>query len=112
VQTLILDRQLSMGQARPLIGHADAVKLAQLIVAKGLSARQVETLVKSPANDRKSAKKQEKSADIKALEKRAATELGLSMAIDWDEAIERGKVTIDCRSLDQMTAFLKKLGLD
>ena len=112
VQTLILDRQLSMGQARPLIGHVDAVKLAQLIVAKGLSARQVETLVKSPANDRKSAKKQEKSADIKALEKRAATELGLSMAIDWDEAIERGKVTIDCRSLDQMTAFLKKLGLD
>ena len=112
VQTLILDRQLSMGQARPLIGHADAVKLAQLIVAKGLSARQVETLVKSPANDRKPPKKQEKSADIKALEKRAAAELGLSLVIDWDDAIEHGKVTIDCRSLDQITTLLKKLGLN
>ena len=68
--------------------------------------------MQTPANDGKSAKKREKPADIKALEKRAATELGLSMAIDWDEAKERGKVTIDCRSLDQMTAFLKKLGLD
>ena len=112
VQALILDRQLSMGQARPLIGHADAEKLSHLIVAKGLSARQVETLVKSPTNDRKSPKKREKSADIEALEKRAAAELGLSMSIDWDDAIERGKVTIDCRSLDQVTALMKKLGLD
>ena len=101
-----------MGQARPLIGHADAEKLSHLIVAKGLSARQVETLVKSPTNDRKSPKKREKSADIEALEKRAAAELGLSMSIDWDDAIERGKVTIDCRSLDQVTALMKKLGLD
>ena len=74
VQTLILDRQLSMGQARPLIGHADAEKLSHLIVAKGLSARQVETLVKTPTNDRKSPKKREKSANIEALEKRAAAD--------------------------------------
>ena len=31
--------------------------------------------------------------------------------IDWNEAKDRGKVTIDCQSLDQMTNFLAQLGI-
>ena len=41
VQNLLLDRKITMGQARPLIGHDQAEALAKMIVAKGLSARQV-----------------------------------------------------------------------
>ena len=47
VQNLLLDRKITMGQARPLIGHDQAEALAKMIVAKGLSARQVEALVET-----------------------------------------------------------------
>jgi len=110
VQTLLLDRKITMGQARPLIGQADADTLAKAIVAKGLSARQVEMLVKQArVKAGKKPSKLEKSADIRALERQAAEKLGLAFQIDWDEARERGKVMIDCQSLEQMTSLLAKL---
>ena len=57
-------------------------------------------------------KKHTKSSDIRALERKAADKLGLIFNIDWDEAKERGKVVIDCRSLDQITDLLDKLGIN
>ncbi|MDC1294199.1 ParB/RepB/Spo0J family partition protein [Candidatus Puniceispirillum sp.] len=112
VQNLLLDRTLTMGQVRPLIGHDQAEALAKMIVAKGLSARQAEALAKQPAG--KPGQKStpiEKSADIKALEKQAAEKLGLALHIDWNKEKDRGKVTIDCQSLDQMTNLLARLGI-
>lgn len=112
VQSMLLDRKITMGQARPLIGHDQAEALAKMIVAKGLSARQAEAFAKQPAG--KAAQKpepEEKSADIKALEKHAADKLGLAFHIDWDAAKDRGKVTIECQSLDQMTNLLAQLGI-
>jgi ParB family chromosome partitioning protein len=101
-----------MGQARPLIGHDQAEALAKMIVAKGLSARQVEALAKQSAGQvSQKSTSLEKSADIKALEKQAAEKLGLAFHIDWNDAKNRGKVTIDCQSLDQMTNFLAQLGI-
>ena len=112
VQNLLLDRKITMGQARPLIGHDQAEALAKMIVAKGLSARQVEALAKQPAGDAgQKPKPPAKSADIKALEKQAAEKLGLAFHIDWNETKDRGKVTIDCQSLDQMTNLLAQLGI-
>jgi len=112
VQTLLLDRKITMGQARPLIGQADADTLAKAIVAKGLSARQVEMLVKQArVKAGKKPTKPEKSADIRALEHQAAEKLGLAFQIDWDEARERGRVMIDCQSLEQMTSLLAKLDI-
>ncbi len=49
VQTLLLNQNLTMGQVRPLINHENPKKveeLAQLIVDKKLSARDVEKLMK------------------------------------------------------------------
>jgi ParB family chromosome partitioning protein len=101
-----------MGQVRPLIGHDRAEALAKMIVAKGLSARQVEALVKHPTGKAgRKPKLSQKSGDIKALEKQAAEKLGLAFHIDWNEAKDRGKVTIDCQSLDQMTNLLAQLGI-
>ena len=112
VQSLLLDRKITMGQARPLIGHDQAEALAKMIVAKALSARQVEALAKQPAGQPvQKPKPLEKSADIKALEKQAAEKLGLAFHIDWNETKDRGKVTIDCQSLDQMTNLLAQLGI-
>ena len=112
VQMLLLDRKITMGQARPLIGHKQAEMIARSIVTKGLSARQVEVLAKQGERKvRKLKRKLTKSSDIKALEEQAAAKLGLVFNIDWDEIRECGKVTIDCRSLDQITDFLAKLGI-
>ncbi len=113
VQTMLLERQLTMGQARPLIGHPRAEALAQIIYTKGLSARQVEALAKSePSRAKQSAISNPKSADMKALETTASQKLGLKLRIDWNESKERGKVTIQCGSLDQMTHFLARIGID
>ena len=113
VQTLLLERKITMGQARPLIGHKESERLAKTILMKGLSARQAEVLAKQDATStQKLQKKPTKSSDIRALERKAADKLGLIFNIDWDEAKERGKVVIDCRSLDQITDLLDKLGLN
>ncbi len=44
VQDLIIEGQISAGQARPLIGHPNAELIAQQIIEMGLSARAVEKL--------------------------------------------------------------------
>ena len=115
VQALLRDGELTMGQARPLVGHPQAEFLAKTIVAKGLSARQAEALIKTAVSGATPAARQpatiEKSADIKAIEQRAAVQLGLAMSIKWNEQAETGQVQIDCQSLEQMTLILDKLGL-
>jgi ParB family chromosome partitioning protein len=115
VQGLLRDGHLTMGQARPLVGHPQAEILAQKIAAKGLSARQAEALTKTvisgSAPTATMPAQAEKSADIKVLEQRAARELGLAMSIDWNMQAETGKLQIECQSLEQMTDILEKLGL-
>jgi ParB family chromosome partitioning protein len=115
VQALLRDGQLTMGQARPLVGHPQAEFLAKTIAAKGLSARQAEALTKALYVGTTPAARQpatiEKTADIKAIEKRAAVQLGLAMSIKWNAKAETGRVQIDCQSLEQMTLILDKLGL-
>jgi ParB family chromosome partitioning protein len=115
VQGLLRDGHLTMGQARPLVGHPQAEMLAQKIVAKGLSARQAEALAKTvisgAAPTVKTPAQVEKSADIRSLEQRAARQLGLAMSIDWNVQAETGKLQIECQSLEQMTDILEKLGL-
>ena len=84
-------------------------------MSKGLSARQAEALVKTAVNGTTPVAKKsataEKSADIKAIEQRAAIELGLAMSVNWNEQAETGQVQIDCQSLEQMTLVIEKLGL-
>src|SRR5580698_9123633 len=46
VQTLVRDGQLTPGHVRPLIGAADAARMAEEIVGRGLSVRQTETLAR------------------------------------------------------------------
>ena len=112
VQTLLLDRKISMGQARPLIGHKQSELLAKTIMMKGLSARQAEALARQDASStQKTHRKPKKSSDIRALERQAVEKLGLDFNIDWDEVKERGKIIIDCRSLDQITDLLDRLGI-
>ena len=101
-----------MGQVRPLIGHHDAAALAQLILTDNLSARDVEQLIKGMKSGAKAATKNlEKSSDIRALEDKAMQILGLSLSLSWDEAKERGKLSISMSSLEQLDDLMARLGL-
>lgn len=113
VQNLIVTGQLTMGQVRPIINHPDCSLLAREIVKKGLSARQVEALAKKPRRGSTPAKAADHgaSADIRALEAKAAATLGLTVKIDWNDAREKGEVKLQCRSLEQLEDVLAKLGI-
>lgn len=112
IRDCLINRQLTMGQVRPLIGRDDAQQLADKIIKDQLSARQVEGLIKSlrqkPSGSGKAA---EKSSDIRALEIRARTELGLAMRLDWDESREKGQLVLKVTSLEQLEDMLNKIGL-
>ena len=108
----LIKRKLTMGQVRPLIGRDDAEQLAAHIMKDQLSAREVERLIKAGRQKpEKLVQVVEKSADIKALEIRARTELGLAMRLDWDERSEKGQVVLKVTSLEQLEDMLEKIGL-
>ncbi len=67
VQTMLKERKLNMGHARPLVGlaEADAIKLARLCVDKGWSARQMEREAKKVGANKP--KQKEEDAEITAL---------------------------------------------
>ena len=111
IKDKIVKGTLTMGQVRPLIGREDAEQLAEIIMIDNLSARNVEALIKSQSRSKKASRQQEKSPDIKALEIRARTELGLFMRLDWDEKNDRGQVAVKVTSLEQLEDLLSKIGL-
>jgi len=105
--------RLSAGQARALVGHHDAERLADEIVARGLNTRQVEEIAreigKKKGQQQKSGHKggTAKNADTLALEKRLADALGLAVSID--NRSRGGSLTIRYRSLDQLDEVVRRL---
>jgi ParB family transcriptional regulator, chromosome partitioning protein len=107
--------RLSAGAARALVGHHDAERLAEEIVARNLNVRQVEEIAREAAkgrgkqqtNGRKAHARASKNADTLALEKRLADALGLAVTIDHRE--RGGTLTIRYRSLDQLDDVVRRL---
>ncbi len=114
VKTLLDDGRLTVGHARALLGINDAVALARKIVAKGLSVRQVETLVKAhgkAARPRKTAgskgQSQGKDADTRALEVRLEEALGLKADIAFDG--KGGVLSLAYMDLEQLDDLVSRL---
>jgi ParB family chromosome partitioning protein len=107
--------RLTAGAARALIGHHDAERLADEIVARGLNVRQVEEMAretpkrggKDQTNGGKASARAAKNTDTLALEKRLADALGLAVLIDHRE--RGGSLTIRYRSLDQLDEVVRRL---
>jgi ParB family transcriptional regulator, chromosome partitioning protein len=114
VRALVATSQLGMGHARALIGFADAESLAQKIVAKGLSVRKVEAMVRAERRGRvrTSANGSRSSAlpdaDIAALETHLADMLGVTVKISHS-AEHSGAVTLEYGSLDQLDMLCQRL---
>lgn len=114
VRSLIEEGKLSAGQARPLIGHADAESFAREIVAKGLSAREAEALTRKPeagassSTKPKALPKAEKDADTLALEKNISDQLGLNVEISFS-GDKGGEVKIAYKTLEQLDEICRRL---
>ncbi len=115
VQRMLIDGQISAGHARALLTVADADRMAKLIVAQGLTVRDIERVAQSEAhkrlpetNERASGKAgREKDADTRALEKALADVLGLIVTIEHKG--ESGEVRIRYKSLEQLDALCRRL---
>jgi len=89
---------LTSGQARPLVGLANASSIAEEIVAKNYSARKVEYLVKT----KKSTKSKSKVVDTNILnvQEKLEKKLGLRVYIS-NKKNNSGKITIVYKDLEQ-----------
>ena len=115
VLDLVEESKLSMGHARALIGHPDAVMLGARAARDNLSVREVESLVRrSSAKDsgrRKArvARDPAKDADIAAVQRHLEEFLGLTVRIKTDDDPRSGAVTIRYRTLDQLDLVCQRL---
>jgi ParB family chromosome partitioning protein len=118
VKNLVRQGKLSAGHARLLVGHANALVLANMAIGEGYSVRQLEEWVREEAAkpgdatfdvmQKKSRAAPAKDADTRALERRLSDALGLEVSID--QRGERGTLHIKYRDLDQLDGMLRKLG--
>jgi ParB family chromosome partitioning protein len=98
VISMLEERSLTSGQARPLIGLANASVIAEEIVSKNYSARKVEYLVKS----KKVSKSKNYNNDVNVLKAQERIEkiLGLKVKI-VNKKNNSGSITISYKDLDQ-----------
>ncbi len=103
---LIEEGNLSAGQARPLVGLPSATNIAEEIVAKNLSARSVELLVRSKKGAQKSG---QNKIDYNILDQQNKIQenLGLNVHIQ-NKKNNSGKITILYKTLEQFE-FVSKL---
>ena len=106
VISLIEDGILTAGQARPLIGMANASEIAENISKKKISARQVENLI----NSQKSIKNSQKTLDPNITFEKNEIESKLGLSVDIINSKKNsGKVVIKYKSLEQFELISKKL---
>lgn len=103
---LLLEKKLSIGQVRPLIGHTDADIYLDIILKKRLNSRDVEELIKK--GNIKSPKNKVKNIDIINLEKELAEITGLGINIDFDNLKKTGTIKLICKNLEEFNFIIEK----
>ena len=115
VLALVETGKLAMGHARALIGVEDAAAIAEAAVAKHLSVREVESLVRRRQQGEgtlrrtRQARQSEDAADIAAVQSHLEEFLGLAVRINADADPRSGAVTIRYRTLDQLDLICQRL---
>ena len=108
IKTLLAHGDLEMGHARALLGLPleQQVEGARHVVARGLTVRQTEALVRKWLNSKdKPAEKAKADPDINRLEQRLAEKLGAPVQIKHG-AKGKGQLVIRYSSLDELQGVL------
>ena len=103
----LLQKKLTVGQLRPLIGQEDCDDLLEMIYKKKLNARQVEKLIKE--KQKKNLEQFDKQIDILELEKELLDVTGLKIDINFNEKKQSGNLNIKCRSLTEFNYIISKI---
>ena len=108
---LMLERgDLEMGHARSLLTLEGELQLqlAREVVAKGLSVRQTEELVRKAQQTPHIIDKKEVNPDTKSLQNRLSESLGAEVSV-LQSAKGKGKLTIAYDTLDQLDGIIARL---
>jgi ParB family chromosome partitioning protein len=108
---LMLERgDLEMGHARSLLALDEETQLhlAREVVAKGLSVRQTEELVRKSQSTTKVVTKKVPNAEINNLQDRLSGTIGAAVSIK-QSAKGKGKLTISYATLDQLDSIIARL---
>ena len=107
IHQMIIDKKLSMGHARALIGVPNAIEKAKEIIKKKLSVRDVE---RSTAQHKSTRRKQaEKDPNIADLEKELSDKIGLRTEIEFSENGSSGSLKLYYSDLNQLDEIMKRL---
>lgn len=105
VKNLVKEGKISAGHARTLVGLENASSLAQTIIAKDLSVRQIEELVAKQKEPKKEKSPKVKDDDIEAIEKDLNRELGLRIKISPSKQ-GGGKVVLQYASVAELDMII------
>ena len=110
VQAFVINGSLSSGHARALITAPNASDFARVVVARGLSVRQTEKLVKEPkAPSKDRMPRSAKDADTRALEGDLSAALKMAVSITHNPGQEGGSITIRYKNLEQLDELCRHL---
>ena len=107
VKGMVGEGKLTAGQARPLVGRKDAAALARKVASKGMSAREVEKMIKrieKPAPSRPVA-----DSDLKALEKKLRDSLGVDVGLTYNPSNQSGSIKLKPKTLEQFDSLVDRL---
>lgn len=110
VRRMLERGQIEMGHARTLITlpEISQLEVAQLIVARGLSVRETENLVRLRQAQRQPAAKKPADPDILRLQEMLSRQLKLRVALQCN-AKGKGKLVIHYRNLKELDQLLAQL---
>jgi len=112
---VMLERgDMEMGHARALLSLPgdEQTQIARTVVAKGLTVRETEKLVRKHLSPVKSASKTEAvDPHIEQLERNIADKIGAPIKI-LHGAKGKGKISIQYNSLDELDGILRHMGIE
>lgn len=118
IQKLLEEKKLTIGQARPLLtleSVAEKLKLAKRILEEGLSARQIEKLLKEKSEKGEKTKEDlQVSTYLKSLEEELLMSLGshVKIKIGKGRNAQKGTITISFKNEEEFTRITKLLKKD
>ncbi|KJV54633.1 ParB/RepB/Spo0J family partition protein [Orientia tsutsugamushi] len=115
VKDSLIQGKITMGHARTLIGHEDAIKIAETIIKQNLNVRQTEKYIKKLTNPNKSNKSNHviKYSTSLELDELSILTQNLSQKLNTKVFIENsnhgGKITIFFSNLEKLDDILSRI---
>ena len=103
----LLQKKLTIGQIRPLIGLKDIDGYIDIIINNNLNSRQVEELVRKRHTNISVPEK--KSIDISLLEKELSEITGLTVKINFNKLKKAGNIKLECKTLTEFNYIIEKI---